>query len=153
MLGLEFRRCMLELDVPGARLLWAAVHPGWDQPTSDEEMLILLHMARARAKSAPWRLRNYSKRWLKERERYVPEGHQATTAGKTRMASGSARRTAGEQRTADGLFRMDSAQLSANGRSNTATRNETVRSRSVTRSEIRCAIATSAKPIASSRVA
>lgn len=63
----EFRRCLIDLDVVAARRLWALVHPGWDQPSSDYEMLVLLHLARMRAWSIPWRLREYSKRWLAER--------------------------------------------------------------------------------------
>ena len=64
----EFRRCLVHLDVPGARKLWAHVHPGWDQPANDYEMLVLLHLARVRAKSVHPILRQYSKEWLRERE-------------------------------------------------------------------------------------
>jgi len=64
----EFRRCLVQLDVPGARRLWAHVHPGWDQPASDYEMLVLLHLARVRARSIHPTLRTYSKAWLRERE-------------------------------------------------------------------------------------
>jgi hypothetical protein len=64
----EFRRCLVDLDVPGARRLWAHVHRGWDQPASDYEMLVLLHMARTRARSIHPLLKDYSRRWLKERE-------------------------------------------------------------------------------------
>jgi hypothetical protein len=64
----EFRRCLVDLDVAGARRLWAHVHPGWDQPTSDYEMLVLLHLARTRANSILPKLRSYSRRWLAERD-------------------------------------------------------------------------------------
>jgi len=66
--GLEFRRCLVDLDVRAARHLWALVHPGWDQPQSDYEMLALLHLARTRAWSIHPRLREYSRQWLAERQ-------------------------------------------------------------------------------------
>ena len=64
----EFSRCLLELDVTAARLLWAEVFPGWQQPATDHEMLALLHLARLESKRVPKYLKQYSKRWLKERE-------------------------------------------------------------------------------------
>lgn len=64
----EFRRCLIDLDIEGARRLWRHVHPGWDQPTTDYEMLVLLHLARVRAMTIHPLLRDYSKEWLRERE-------------------------------------------------------------------------------------
>jgi hypothetical protein len=64
-----FAHCLLTLDVDKARKLWAHVHPELPQVTSDEEMLVLLHMARIEAKSIPLKLKDYSRRWLRERDR------------------------------------------------------------------------------------
>lgn len=65
----EFALCLARLDVPSARKLWADVHPGWDQPESDEEMLLLLHMARVRSRVMPPWAKAYSRRWLEEQMR------------------------------------------------------------------------------------
>lgn len=67
--GAEFRRCLLELDVVGIRRLWKHVASHLPQPSSDDEALVMLHMARTAAQSVPERLRAYSKAWLAERER------------------------------------------------------------------------------------
>ena len=64
----EFSRCLIDLDVASARKLWAHVFPSWDQPATDHEMLAVLHLARLESKRVPKHLKQYSKRWLKERE-------------------------------------------------------------------------------------
>ena len=64
----EFRRCLAELDVQTARRLWQHVHPGWPQPESDYEMLVTLHAARLQSINVSTRAKNYSRRWLQERE-------------------------------------------------------------------------------------
>ncbi len=64
----EFARCLTELDVASARKLWAHVFPGWEQPATDHEMLAVLHLARLESKRVPKHLKQYSKKWLKERE-------------------------------------------------------------------------------------
>lgn len=64
--GAEFRRCLIALDVVAMRALWAHVAPHL-ACSSDKEVLVTLHMARAGAESVPVRLRQYSDRWLRER--------------------------------------------------------------------------------------
>lgn len=64
----EFVRCMIQMDVPQARKLWAHVFPHMPQPESDEDMRMVLHLARTKARSVPIRMRLHSKAWLKERE-------------------------------------------------------------------------------------
>lgn len=64
--GAEFRRCLMELDVRGARKLWAHVAPHL-ATNSDKEALFTLHLARTGANSIPVKLRVYSDRWLRER--------------------------------------------------------------------------------------
>ncbi len=68
MINDEFLRCLRELDVAGARKLWAAVHPQWYQPKTDDEMLIVLHLARLQSKAVHPRHKVYSRQWLRERE-------------------------------------------------------------------------------------
>jgi len=63
----DVRRCLLELDVSGIQKLWAQAAPHLDQPKSDKETIVTLHMARTGAKSIPLKLRQYSDRWLRER--------------------------------------------------------------------------------------
>lgn len=64
----EFRRCLEQLDVPGIRKLWAHVSPHLAQPKTDLEALTTLHIARTQAESLPLRLRQYSYKWLRERD-------------------------------------------------------------------------------------
>ncbi len=64
----EFFRCLVDLDVAGARKLWAHVMPGLAQFGSDREMLTVLHLARVESKRVPKHLKAYSRRWLKEHE-------------------------------------------------------------------------------------
>lgn len=62
----EMRRCLVQLDLPGAMRLWAHVAPhlcGLDA----SESLIALHMARVEAKRIPLTLKLYSRDWLAER--------------------------------------------------------------------------------------
>ena len=63
----EFRRCMLELDVPQARRLWAHVFAHLPQPKTDSDMLLILHRARTEAESMPLEARTYSHHYLLER--------------------------------------------------------------------------------------
>ena len=60
----HLRRCLIELDVPGIRRIWAAVAPHAPPPS---DALAAIHMARTCAESIPFRLRAYSHRWLTER--------------------------------------------------------------------------------------
>lgn len=62
-----FRRCLLELDVPGIRAIWAKLSPHLPQPKDDKEALAALHVARTAAESVPFKHRAYSHRWLTER--------------------------------------------------------------------------------------
>lgn len=60
----EFRRCLEELDVVGVRKIWAYVSPHLEQPKTDAEALLTLHVARTASNSVRFRLRAYSHRWL-----------------------------------------------------------------------------------------
>lgn len=60
----DFRRCLEDLDVEGARKIWAEIAPGMPQPESADAALVTLHLARTTAESVPFRLRAYSHRWL-----------------------------------------------------------------------------------------
>lgn len=67
--GVEFRRCLIELDVAGIQKLWAHVSPHLPQPKTDDEALHTLHLARTKVPTLPLKLRMYSQAWLAERER------------------------------------------------------------------------------------
>lgn len=60
----DFRRILIELDVAGARALWAKTAPKATQPASDGEALATLHMARTAAVTVPFKARAYSHCWL-----------------------------------------------------------------------------------------
>jgi hypothetical protein len=62
------RRCLVDLDVPGIRALWAKISPHLPQPKSDADTLAALHAARTASESVPLRMRAYSHRWLTERQ-------------------------------------------------------------------------------------
>lgn len=63
----EFRRCLVGLDIAGIKAIWGHAFPNMPQPSSDEQALLCLHMARTQAKSIQFPLRAYSHRWLTER--------------------------------------------------------------------------------------
>jgi hypothetical protein len=63
----DLRRCMEALDVPGMRALWAKQSPHLDQPKSDEDALVALHMARTGSEFLAFKHRAYSHAWLSER--------------------------------------------------------------------------------------
>lgn len=58
------RRCLLDLDVPGAMRLWREAQPHLPQPATQYHGLIALHMARTATQTIPPRARFYSHRWL-----------------------------------------------------------------------------------------
>lgn len=60
----EFNRCMVELDVPAARALWAVVFPHLPAPSGDAATLAMLHYARTISEPMRFRLRAYSHAWL-----------------------------------------------------------------------------------------
>jgi hypothetical protein len=62
------RRCLVDLDVPGIRAIWAKISPHLPQPKTDGEALAALHAARTASESVPLRMRAYSHRWLTERQ-------------------------------------------------------------------------------------
>lgn len=64
----EFRRCLLELDVPGMRKLWRHVSPHLPQPATDDEALTTMHIARTKMLTLPEADRLYSEAWLIERK-------------------------------------------------------------------------------------
>lgn len=58
----EFRRCLADLDVGQALLIWRHVFPNMPQPTR-RDALAVMHIARTTANSIHDRLRFYSHRW------------------------------------------------------------------------------------------
>lgn len=60
----EMRRCLLELDVAAHRRLHRHLCPHHDQPATDREALITMHLARAMRADLPLKARAYSHRWL-----------------------------------------------------------------------------------------
>ena len=60
----EFRRCLIECDIPAVRKLWGFLAPHLSQPKTEHEALTTLHMARTQMDSIPLKLRAYSHRWL-----------------------------------------------------------------------------------------
>lgn len=58
------RRCLLELDVAGHRRLHRHLYPHHDQPASDRDALITMHLARTMDGTIPLKARAYSHRWL-----------------------------------------------------------------------------------------
>lgn len=65
------RRCLLALDVPGIRRLWLHMSPHMAQPTSDDQALEMMHLARSKMQKISSRARQYSEAWLKERRTTV----------------------------------------------------------------------------------
>lgn len=63
----EFRRCLIELDIPAIRRLWRQVSPHLPQPETDLETLQTMHTARVAMKTLPEDKRAYSEAWLNER--------------------------------------------------------------------------------------
>lgn len=55
----EYRRCLLEADVPGMMRIWKHTNPNHPQP-SPSDALLQLHIARAEAKSIPKKAKMYS---------------------------------------------------------------------------------------------
>lgn len=55
----EFRRCLLEADVPGIMRIWKHTNPHLPQP-SPSEAVLQLHMARTEAQCVPKKLKLYS---------------------------------------------------------------------------------------------
>lgn len=64
--AMEFRRCLIAMDVAGITRMWEHVAPHLPKQ-SPEAALCSLHMARADAESMPLKLRQYSREWLFER--------------------------------------------------------------------------------------
>lgn len=63
----EFRRCLVDCDIPGIIKLWKHVSPNMPCPETDEDALICIHMTRTATERLPFRFRAYSHRWLTER--------------------------------------------------------------------------------------
>jgi hypothetical protein len=64
----EILRCLVEVDARGIRKVWNHMAPGMPQPKDDEEALIGIHLARLKLPTMTERQRNYSRRFLAERE-------------------------------------------------------------------------------------
>jgi hypothetical protein len=60
----EIRRCLIDLDIDGIVRVWGQVQPGFPVPSTRQEVLVTLHLARTAAITVPFRLRAYSHRWL-----------------------------------------------------------------------------------------
>lgn len=60
----EYRRCLIDRDVASFRRLWRHTHPQLEQPGSDHDALVMIHVARTQAESVPLKARAYSHRWL-----------------------------------------------------------------------------------------
>ena len=65
--GAEMKRCIIELDIDAAQRLWHHMAPHMAKPESDEQTLMVLHMARTALDSAKFEARAYSHAWLCER--------------------------------------------------------------------------------------
>lgn len=65
----EFRRCLVECDVAGARKLWRHIAPHLPQPKTDYETLAIIHNARTQMDiGVTMKQRAYSHRWLLDNE-------------------------------------------------------------------------------------
>jgi hypothetical protein len=64
--GVEFRRCLVTMDVAGMITLWKRVAPNLPQYPPAETMMSM-HMARLVSRTMPRKLKAYSTDWLKER--------------------------------------------------------------------------------------
>lgn len=63
----DFRRILIEMDIPAMRRAWKHVSPHLPQPQTDRECEAAMHRARTEARSVPLRDRAWSHRWLTER--------------------------------------------------------------------------------------
>jgi len=97
----EYRRCLMEADVPGIMRVWNHTDPHLPQP-SPSEALLQLHLARAEAKSIPKKLRMYSfdllyeqgikkidGEWVKDEPVFLGEGDPSIKALSVGIASKS----------------------------------------------------------------
>lgn len=64
--GPEFRRCLLELDIPAAIRLWKITQSHLPEMDA-KEILFVLHLARTKTEGVPSHMKLYSQRWLNER--------------------------------------------------------------------------------------
>lgn len=62
-----FRRALADVDLAGVRAAWAHVDPGLPSARTDDELRVVIHLARTEASFLPDRARVYSHRWLTER--------------------------------------------------------------------------------------
>lgn len=58
------RRCLENIDISLARRLWSHIAPNMPQPSSDEMVLKIIHMARTASNKLAFKLRAYSHAWL-----------------------------------------------------------------------------------------
>ena len=63
----HFRAALEGLDVGLARKMWQHIFPGMPQPTSDDDALIVIHIARTATNSLDFKHRAWSHAWLRER--------------------------------------------------------------------------------------
>lgn len=72
--GAEFKRCLRDVDIKGIRRLWQHVSPHLPQPTSDDEALHTIHLARTKMPDLHPKLRAFSEQFCREREGRVAWG-------------------------------------------------------------------------------
>lgn len=60
----QFRRCLEDLDIPGAQRLWKHMFPNLPQITNPQEALISAHIARTQINAIGLAHRAWSHRWL-----------------------------------------------------------------------------------------
>jgi hypothetical protein len=59
---------LIDLDVTMMRQLWQYVSPHLPQPSTDDECLETMHMARVQMTTLPKEMREYSEAWIAERK-------------------------------------------------------------------------------------
>ena len=69
----EFRRCLLQADLPGIMAVWKHVAPHL-AAASPSEALCALHMARVGARRIPDKLKDWSRAWLAEQGYHLVDG-------------------------------------------------------------------------------
>ena len=64
---MELRRCLEECDIISIRKLWKYISPNLPQPSTDQDALISIHIARTQSSLIPFKKKAYSHKWLLER--------------------------------------------------------------------------------------
>src|SRR5262245_6665525 len=64
---MQFRRCLEEMNLIGAREIWRKANPATYIDLTDEETIMMMHVARTSSNSVRFKYRAYSHSWLHER--------------------------------------------------------------------------------------